>query len=102
MADGVLLELAADVTKWVISAEGDGEVRIYNFKEETIKVGGKESEVIVGIESYVKLYDGAGTLLGNATLSNGWITLVAVPEPAEWAMIFGALALGLAMYRKRK
>ena len=102
MADGVLLELAADVTKWVISAEGDGEVRIYNFKEETIKVGGKESEVIVGIESFVKLYDDAGTLLGNATLSNGWITLVAVPEPAEWAMILGALALGLAVYRRRK
>ena len=25
-----------------------------------------------------------------------------VPEPAEWAMIFGALALGVAVYRKRK
>ena len=27
---------------------------------------------------------------------------VAVPEPAEWAMIFGGIALGLALYRKRK
>ena len=27
---------------------------------------------------------------------------VAVPEPAQWAVIFGALALGLAIYRKRK
>ena len=27
---------------------------------------------------------------------------VAVPEPAEWAMIFGGLALGLAIYRRRK
>jgi hypothetical protein len=26
----------------------------------------------------------------------------AVPEPAEWAMIFGALALGLAVYKRRK
>ena len=25
-----------------------------------------------------------------------------VPEPAEWAAIFGALALGLALYRRRK
>lgn len=25
-----------------------------------------------------------------------------VPEPAEWAVIFGALALGLALYRRRK
>ena len=27
---------------------------------------------------------------------------VAVPEPAEWAMILGGLALGLAIYRRRK
>ncbi|MBQ2721692.1 MAG: PEP-CTERM sorting domain-containing protein [Opitutales bacterium] len=26
----------------------------------------------------------------------------AVPEPAEWAMILGSLALGLAIYRRRK
>ena len=25
-----------------------------------------------------------------------------VPEPAEWAMIFSAFALGFAIYRKRK
>jgi len=30
------------------------------------------------------------------------LTLAAVPEPAEWAMIFGALALALAIYRRRK
>ena len=35
---------------------------------------------------------------GNSYLRIG----VAVPEPAEWAMIFGALALGLAIYRRRK
>ena len=34
--------------------------------------------------------------------SNGWLTLTAVPEPAEWAAIFGAVALGLAIYRRRK
>ena len=33
-----------------------------------------------------------------------WLSAVApaVPEPAEWAMILGSLALGLAIYRKRK
>ena len=33
-----------------------------------------------------------------------WLSAIApaVPEPAEWAMIFGAVALGLAIYRKRK
>lgn len=29
-----------------------------------------------------------------------WLTTV--PEPAEWAAIFGAIALGLALYRRRK
>ena len=31
-----------------------------------------------------------------------WLNAVAVPEPAEWAAIFGAIALGLAVYRRRK
>ncbi len=30
------------------------------------------------------------------------VNLMAVPEPAEWAMIFGAVALGFAFYRRRK
>ena len=29
-----------------------------------------------------------------------WVN--AVPEPAEWAMIFGAIALGFVIYRRRK
>ena len=39
------------------------------------------------------------------TLVDGYWALYgvsAVPEPAEWAMIFGALALGLAVYKRRK
>ena len=31
-----------------------------------------------------------------------WVYTVAVPEPAEWAMILGALALGFVAYRRRK
>jgi hypothetical protein len=33
-----------------------------------------------------------------------WLSAVApaVPEPAEWAMILGSLALGFAIYRRRK
>ena len=30
-----------------------------------------------------------------------WVNLTAVPEPAEWAAIFGAIALGFAAYRRR-
>ena len=37
-------------------------------------------------------------------ISTGYLNIVkaAVPEPAEWAVIFGAIALGLAIYRRRK
>ncbi len=44
------------------------------------------------------LYQGTGDY-------SSWIVLsgtVAVPEPAEWAVIFGAVALGFVAYRKRK
>ena len=41
-----------------------------------------------------------------AWVSNGngsyWLNLTTVPEPAEWAMIFGGIALALAIYRRRK
>ncbi len=41
-----------------------------------------------------------------ATNVNGvngyWVNVIAIPEPAEWATIFGAIALGFAVYRKRK
>ena len=48
-----------------------------------------------------KAYDIAGILGENFFISaDGWIS--SVPEPAEWAMIFGALALGFVAYRKRK
>ncbi|MBE6412210.1 MAG: hypothetical protein E7036_06620 [Opitutales bacterium] len=44
-------------------------------------------------------------LVWSDTLVDGYWALYgvsAVPEPAEWAMIFGALALGLAVYKRRK
>ena len=46
-----------------------------------------------------------GALTWSDTINEGYWTLtgmVAVPEPAEWAMIFGGIALGLAIYRRRK
>ena len=36
----------------------------------------------------------------DSTTGKYWLT--AVPEPAEWAAIFGAIALGLALYRRRR
>ena len=40
-----------------------------------------------------------GTLDGNDVY---FLNRINIPEPAEWAAIFGALALGLAVYRRRK
>ncbi len=38
----------------------------------------------------------------NFRLENGYITATeVVPEPAEWAMIFGGIALAFVMYRRR-
>ncbi len=31
-----------------------------------------------------------------------WLSAIAIPEPAEWAAIFGAIALAFAAYRRRK
>ena len=45
-------------------------------------------------------------IAGDWSLKNGFLShsafANAVPEPAEWAVIFDAIALGLAMYRRRK
>ena len=42
--------------------------------------------------------------LSFTAVEGGWLLtgMQAVPEPAEWAMIFGGIALGLAIYRRRK
>jgi len=44
-----------------------------------------------------------GTTLdaNGSTISGYWLN-AAVPEPAEWAAIFGVIVLGFAAYRKRK
>ena len=37
-----------------------------------------------------------------ADANSYWVNAIAIPEPAEWAFIFGALALGFAAYRRRR
>ncbi len=59
-------------------------------------------DIILNVEIYdhVKSEFVTGNLNENYMVSqDGWIT--AVPEPAEWAMIFGAIALAFVAYRKR-
>ena len=62
----------------LVNALKDGRLEIYDTSDKQVLADG------IGIDS------------------NGWLTMTAVPEPAEWAAIFGAIALGLAVYRRRK
>lgn len=44
-----------------------------------------------------------GVALSDLQLKDGFLfSATAVPEPAEWAFVFGALALAFAAYRRRK
>ena len=43
-----------------------------------------------------------GSALTDLVFRDGFLYSATVPEPAEWAMIFGALALAVAAYRRRK
>ena len=78
--------------------------RIYveNFENNKIKFGS-----ISRIETALELFDlSTETAIDYqwvATDGGYWLNFAtAVPEPAEWAMILGAIALGLAVYRRRK
>ena len=94
--DGILRFMDGDALRSI-----HADINIFNFDENRIYVGTSSTAEEL---QFIKLYAGEdkGTFLGTAMVNNGWLTLAAVPEPAEWAMIFGALALALAIYRRRK
>ena len=48
--------------------------------------------------------DKAGEIMKNLVLdaTTNTLTLASIPEPSTYAAVFGALALGLALYRRRK
>ena len=78
------------------------DIKIFNFEDNKIYVGNSATDEKL---KYFKLYSGEAenTYLGTASVNNGWLVFATVvPEPAEWAMIFGGIALGLAIYRRRK
>ena len=81
-------------------------INIENFENERIFVK-TEADTFKLNSNYTIKADKADELefvAGTYGSSKGfWLNaVVAVPEPAEWAVIFGALALGLAVYRRRK
>ena len=93
LLDNALLEIDGALTVAV-----GQELQIFNFAENSVKVGSADESTL----NAIKLYDSNKELMGTATLVDGYLTLASVPEPAEWAMILGGIALGLAIYRRRK
>ncbi len=86
----------------------EGVVKIDNITAEILaEINTNGSATIGSLNLSMSAVDANGAVIdGDWSLNNGFLShsafAVAVPEPAEWAMIFGMLALGLAMYRRRK
>ena len=85
----------------------NGLVKVDGWTSDLISSGEFEiSPTTSGNTNTIKLvaYDKSGNLLSGlwSVDSNGFLANSAIPEPAEWAAIFGAIALGLAIYRRRK
>ena len=87
------------------ASENGGKIFINGFAENTIFV--ENAVEISDVNSIFFAYatkDDASTEFDQLYINNGWLSAIApsVPEPAEWALIFGGIALGLAIYRRRK
>ena len=104
---GIKYYLGEDATDTLTAEFGTisaGKHIIYNFEENRVFV---LNDDIQNANNFFEAYynvDGEYVKVDNLYINNGWLSAInpAVPEPAEWAMILGALALGLAVYRKRK
>ena len=87
----------------VLSVVSGQRIRIYNFKEDSVYVGTNYDPYIIANRLLVYETGNEDSRIDVTVSSTGWLTaLTAVPEPAEWAMILGSLALGFTIYRRRK
>ncbi len=96
----------------LVNGEIDGTVL---FLESIVKSDGfVDGEITInhaGVEQVIAFFDPTtNSKMGEDKLRFGTTTIdsktyyyaTAIPEPAEWAAIFGAAALALAVYRRRK
>ena len=79
---------------------------VYDIESGSFKLLEDSGNVVSNTTCNLIAYDVNGKLLEGlwSVDANGYLfnSALAVPEPAEWAMIFGGIALGLAIYRRRK
>ena len=92
LRDGGILFLENEKFNWGIDSwdEENAVFTINSAENQTIKYQFVDSNGV------------ALTGLSYTAVDGGWLLTGAVPEPAEWAMIFGGIALGFAIYRRRK
>ena len=85
----------------IFLSDGDKDDIVYALEDNLLTITqGKSVKKVSILDADGSAFEGlalhateGGYFLASAT---------AVPEPAEWAMIFGAIALGFAIYRRRK
>ena len=79
---------------------------MFNIADGATLMQGGESVSLSGLEDNITVtYNGVELDESRWSIdatTGQLVANVAVPEPAEWAMILGALALGVAIYRRRK
>ncbi len=81
-----------------IYLDSKSSLKIYGFQEHMIQV---EEELFDGNLTSIQAFDQNGTNLGDVSIIGGYLSLTTVPEPTEWATIFGAIGFGFAIYRRR-
>ena len=95
-----------------ISGASGNTLTIENFADDMICFWTNDEAKTIGKYDTITANTADGTTYGKGdlTLVKGtldgkdvyFLNRINVPEPAEWAAIFGAIALGLAVYRRRK
>lgn len=84
-------------------SENNGRFIVFNFTDNQIKL--KNATDISDVNTIFQAYSSSDMSQKIDSLyitSDGWLAMATVPEPAEWAFILGALALGITIYRRRK
>ena len=94
LSDGAQLFLTGETAPTLSIADGKL-FTIYNFMEETIYVGENFDYAVL---LKIRAFNSASELL-QLGVKDGYLTS-SIPEPAEWAAVFGAFALGFAAYRR--
>lgn len=91
------------VLKASFAASDGGAIVLTDFVDNSVFVNNWESidDLSTIFEAY-KTIDGTEVKIDKLYCNNGWLSSTAIPEPAEWAAIFGAVALAAAIYRRRK